>query len=234
MAFALLISRFRGAARHNTSRFRRSGGLSAAALAVVLGVLALTATAGPSAAREFEGSNEPASAYTEPRQIRVVALMSPNSQFTPHVIFIASVDGVLRAPLPRWADAVPASRLDLSGVPLIGGIFGQRSAIHEIEPEQRVGALLRRGDALVAQFDRASPTGWANQPVRLVTRAPMTHEIVSITLKPKFTPSPQTRSIEHPAPAAPGTGQPIGDVYLSPGGLVLAPPLEWLTGFDLQ
>jgi hypothetical protein len=187
-------------------------------------------------AGERDGARaDPIERFRDPTPVLLMALSSPSRHFPPSLLMVMSVDGVVESPLPRWAEAEGASKLDLSGVPLIGSLFGARPAMAEMTEEQWVGPLLRRGDALIAQIDRPTPTGWISQPITLISRAPMTREIIAIRLEPAFEKVILSRSIgEDPEPAAPGVGHRVGDVYLAQRGLVLAPPRDWLTGFGLQ
>lgn len=188
-------------------------------------------------ARDIIRDNAPDEGATDgPGEMRLVAMSSPDSLFAPQVIaLVGSDEEILVGTLPRWAPAERADRIDLTGIPYLGRLFAPRAATHEIEDDQRIGGLYRRGVALVAQIDQGRPSDWSDKPITLVTRTTMARKVVSITLTPTFAPPRVTRSLaEDPAFAARDAGQPIGGVYASDRGLVLAPPHAWLAGFDLQ
>ncbi len=212
----------------------RSAGLRTAIVGLIACFASLIAL--PAVAENLEGyAEDPVGRFRDPTPVLLMALSGPDRHFPPSLLMVMSVDGALESPLPRWAEAEGASKLDLSGVPLIGSLFGARPAMAEMTPEQKVGRLIRRGDALIAQIDVPTPTGWASQPVTLISRAPRTREIIAIKLQPVFEKRSLSRSLrEHPAPAAPESGHQIGDVFLAQRGLILAPPRAWLTGFGLQ
>lgn len=166
----------------------------------------------------------------EPRDMRVRVLLPEGGRFHPRAIVVLHDGGSRIGALPRMARALPDSRLDLSGVRLVGPLFRDRPFHTFLRPENRVGALGRVGDKLVVDL-RGAPLGardvrrLLNRPTTLLTKPSRENKPFSITLNVAYNVAPASVSA--------ASGAVIGHVYLADDQLLLSPPYETFYGHRL-
>ncbi|MEM9138733.1 MAG: hypothetical protein AAGB15_02795 [Pseudomonadota bacterium] len=95
---------------------------------------------------------------------------SDGAAFRPRLLVIHTAGGAVAADLPATSDDVRSEdRVDVSGTPLIGGLFRGRLAPSDARLGQNVGQVVRAGDSL-----HVEALGWPGRlgdfPVAFATR----------------------------------------------------------------
>lgn len=97
--------------------------------------------------------------------------------FRPDRLIIQTQTGTLMTQLPRTSDHVRSEdRIDLSGAPLLGGLFQDRLAPSDARKGDVIGDVRRVGDALVINAT-GWPQGLHGLPVTLSTWTPRRGEV---------------------------------------------------------
>jgi hypothetical protein len=189
-------------------------------LAPLLGALACAAgmclaalpAATPAAAGERDASRGAQSHIGEPPVFRD----ANGGAFRPRSIIVAGPRGAQAARVPDNArQGRGENRVDLSGAPLVGGLFRGTLDVASVRAEPMIGRVYRVGNALVVETVE-TPPNLAGRPVALATNVPRLGA-VSFALGPldwHAVPAPQVPR------AAIGSAHLVGDelVLASQGG----------------
>ena len=131
--------------------------------------------------------------------------------FRPSALIILSAAGTQIAPLPSTTNSARSEdRVDLSEIPLIGGLFGETLSTDDAREGRPVGKLQRVGDTLVLDA-RGSGISVTSLPVVMATNLPR-HGAVSYRLG----------RLNYRPGGAGGVGPVLGAAYEVDGKLVLA------------
>lgn len=163
-------------------------------------------------------------------------LVTPeNHTFSPaRIVVIASNGAAVEARAPREVEVYGAPRLNLSGAPLVGGLFGDAPASDAESSGARIGPAYRAGDALVVVAAETAP---ALPPLGIAPNGVATTRFLSVV-------GTGRRIVETGADlrfgqsafnwrTPPPGAEPIGVAYAQQGRLVVTPPPRSQSGFDL-
>lgn len=131
--------------------------------------------------------------------------------FRPRAVIVAGAGGAVAAKLPHAADVRSENRVDLSGTPLLGGLFPRTLDVASVREGAYVGPVFRVGDTLVVQAD-AAPAGLESRRVAISTNIPrygaISYDLGMLGWVPVTAPT--------------GPGVPVGTAHVVGGALVLA------------
>ena len=160
-------------------------------------------------------------------------VLTPEGVFFPEQLALTGPQSAAFAGAPaRQAQVVDQDRLNLSGVPVVGGVFGPRALLSFLHNGRRVGRLHRRGAALVVSIDPSLPPDvvarYASGPILLATEPPSKNIPVVVVVDVDL------RRVDGGAGAHAGDlGPPIGFAYDADGALLLGPPRERFYAYRL-
>lgn len=157
-----------------------------------------------------------------------VRVLTDQGAFSPDRLILATPNGQFVAELPRRADVIDQNRINLSGAPLAGALFGPRPLVSYLRDERVIGRLYRRGGDLIAVFDPRlgadASERFARGPIALATRPPFKSTTVVLFVAADARPV-SGRAAPH--------GAPIGYLYDADDGLLLGPPWRRFYGHQL-
>ncbi|MEM1298638.1 MAG: hypothetical protein AAGH68_05100 [Pseudomonadota bacterium] len=133
--------------------------------------------------------------------------------FQPTELVVVVPGGALRAPLPEAVStARNEDRIDLSGTPVIGGVFQETLSPGDARDGEAVGPVYRRGSRLIVDTEGASPE-FGGSSVVLTSDLPRLGS-VSYTLGPL--------DFRNGGGVLSTGEEPIGQAYMLDGRLVIA------------
>jgi hypothetical protein len=170
-------------------------------------LLAALAGALPAGAGERDSSRRER-AFGEPPVFRD----ANGGAFRPRSLIVTGPGGALEAPIPQNPRAARSeNRVDLSGAPLVGGLFRSTLDVDSVRRGPLVGQVFRAGDALVVETaDR--PSDLTRRRVALATNVPrqgaVSFQLGRLDWRAAGRPSPERT--------------PLGTAHIVNGDLVLA------------
>ncbi len=166
------------------------------------------AGASPAAAGERDSTLQERTAVREPPVFRD----ANGGAFRPRSIIVAGPRGAVAARVPENARQTRGEdRVDLSGAPLVGGLFRGTLDVATVRRAPLLGQVYRAGDNLVVQT-LETPPSLDGRPVALATNVPRIGA-VSFQLGPLDW---------HAVPPPGGVRTQVGTAHLLDGELVLA------------
>lgn len=161
----------------------------------------------PAAATERDSFLDERPGFAEPLRFRD----ERGGAFRPRALIVRGAGGAMAAKLPGAATAENENRVDFSGTPVIGPLFGETLDVASAREGALVGPVYRVGDTLVVDASAASAEV-VNRSVALTTNIPRYGAVSYRVGRLNWTPvTPPT-----------GVGTLLGSAHLVDGALVVA------------
>ncbi len=162
-------------------------------------------------------------------EIRPRFLLPGGRAFEPRSVLILTDDAALVGTLPRYVDAVPDNRLDLSGLGALSSLFNKAPYSSYLRPENRIGVVRRSGDVIVADL-RGGGYGARDvegRPLAFLTTPPRGRPVLALAMRPGYSEIARREARAHAA------GPEIAHVYAAGRGVLLSPPYRRFYGARL-